>query len=109
MFNISSSYIQIGDMQRAMVCIRESLRVLQTALLPGHQHILLAEDMLRYLEQAMQEGDKYENVAQVEDGCAKKCWRFVAAYLQRFMLFRRHDEDVAQEDAREVEEDIEMW
>ena len=36
----------------------------QTALPPGHQHILLAEDMIRYLEHAMQEGDENKDEAQ---------------------------------------------
>ena len=74
LYNISLSCNETGDLQRAMECVRESLRVLQTALPPGHQDIHNAEDMIRYLEHAMQEGDE--------------------------------DEDEAQEDAREVEEDI---
>ena len=57
-----------------MEFVAESLRVWQMALPPGHQDIRDAEDMLRYLEHAMQAGDE--------------------------------DEDEAQEDAREVEEDI---
>ena len=74
LYNISFSYNETGDLQRAMECVRESLRVWQTALPPGHQDIHNAEDMIRYLEHAMQEGDE--------------------------------NKDEAQEDAREVEEDI---
>ena len=74
LYAISHSFYETGNLQRAMEFVLESLRVLQTALPPGHQHIRNAEDMLRYLEHAMQEGDE--------------------------------DEDEAQEDAREVEEDI---
>ena len=47
LYNISMCYIQTGDLQRAIEFMLESLRVWQTALPPGHQHILLAEDMLR--------------------------------------------------------------
>ncbi len=72
LYNISCSHKQAGDLQRAMEYVLESLRVWQTALPPGHQDILDAEDMIRDLERAMQEGDV--------------------------------DEDVAQEDVREVEE-----
>ena len=54
LYNISLSYHETGDLQRAMECVRESLRVLQTALPPGHQDILDAQDRIRYLEHAMQ-------------------------------------------------------
>ena len=64
LYNISLSYYETGDLQRAMECVRESLRVLQTALPPGHQDILDAQDRLRYLEHAMQEGDEDEDEAQ---------------------------------------------
>ena len=56
LYIISCSCIQTGDLQRAMECVRESLRVWQAALPPRHQHILLAEDMLHNLERDMQEG-----------------------------------------------------
>ena len=69
LYNISLSYNETGDLQRAMECVRESLRVLQTALPPGHQDILDAQDMIRYLEHAMQEGDENKDEAQ-EDACA---------------------------------------
>ena len=74
LYAISHSFFETGNLQRAMEFVLESLRSLQTALPPGHQDIRNAEDMLRYLEHAMQAGDE--------------------------------DEDEAQEDAREVEEDI---
>ena len=49
LYNISHSYAQAGDLDRAMECARESLRVLQTALSPGHQDIVYAEKMILYL------------------------------------------------------------
>jgi hypothetical protein len=53
LYNISCSYAQAGDFDRAMECARESLRVLQTALPPGHQDIVYAEEMIVYLERAI--------------------------------------------------------
>ena len=53
LYNISLSYVQAGDFDRAMDCARESLRVFQTALPPGHQDIVNAEKMILYLERAM--------------------------------------------------------
>ena len=53
LYNISCSYEQAGDFDRAMECARESLRVLQTALPPGHQDIVDAEEMIVYLESAI--------------------------------------------------------
>ena len=74
LYAISHSFFETGNLQRAMEFVLESLRSLQTALPSGHQDIRNGEDMLRYLEHAMQAGDE--------------------------------DEEEAQEDAREVEEDI---
>ena len=53
LYNISRSYKRAGDFDRAMECARESLRVLQTALPPGHQDIVNAEKMILYVEHAM--------------------------------------------------------
>ena len=53
LYNISLSYAQAGDFDRAMECARESLRVLQTALPPGHQDIVYAEEMILDLERAI--------------------------------------------------------
>ena len=57
LYNISRSYKQAGDFDRAMECARESLRVFQTALPPGHQDIVYAEEMIVYLERAIEEDD----------------------------------------------------
>jgi hypothetical protein len=57
LYNISHSYAQAGDFDRAMECARESLRVFQTALPPGHQDIVAAEEMIVYLERAIEEDD----------------------------------------------------
>ena len=57
LYNISCIYAQAGDCDRAMECARESLRVLQTALPPGHQDIVAAEEMIVYLERAIEEDD----------------------------------------------------
>ena len=53
LYNISCSYAQAGDFDRAMECARESLRVFQTALPPGHQDIVDAEEMILDLERAI--------------------------------------------------------
>ena len=53
LYNIGLSYEQAGDLHRAMECARESLRVWQTALPPGHQDIVDAEEMILDLEHAM--------------------------------------------------------
>ena len=53
LYNISLSYKQAGDFDRALECARESLRVFQTALPPGHQYIILTEKMILNLERAM--------------------------------------------------------
>ena len=53
MYNISLSYKQAGDFDRALECARESLRVFQTALPPGHQYIILAEKRILDVEHAM--------------------------------------------------------
>ncbi len=50
LYNISLSYEQAGDLHRAMQCARESLRVWQTALPPGHQDIVDAEKKIMRLE-----------------------------------------------------------
>ena len=53
LYTISHSYAQAGDFDRAMECARESLRVLQTALPPGHQDIVYAEEMILDLVRAI--------------------------------------------------------
>jgi hypothetical protein len=53
LYNISLSYKQAGDFDRALECARESLRVFQIALPPGHQYIILTEKMILDLERAM--------------------------------------------------------
>ena len=53
LYNISHSYEQAGDFDRALECARESRRVFPTALPPGHQDIVNAEKMILNLERAM--------------------------------------------------------
>ena len=53
LYNISLSYEQAGNFDRALECARESLRVFQIALPPGHQNIIVAEKMILYVEHAM--------------------------------------------------------
>ena len=48
--NISLSYEQAGDMQRATDCAREAVRIWQAALPPGHPHLKAAEENVRRLE-----------------------------------------------------------
>ena len=54
LYNISLSYEQAGDLDRAIECAREALRIWQAALPPGHKDIVDAEELVRDLEQAMQ-------------------------------------------------------
>ena len=54
LYNISFSYEQAGDLDRAIECAREALRIWQAALPPGHEDIVDAEERVRDLEQAMQ-------------------------------------------------------
>ncbi len=53
LYNISLSYEQAGDLHRAMECARESLRVWQTALPPGHQYVIAAEKKIMDLERRL--------------------------------------------------------
>ncbi len=53
LYNISLSYEQAGDFDRALECARESLCVFQTALPPGHQYIIFAEKRILYVEHTM--------------------------------------------------------
>ena len=50
LYNIGESYEQAGDLHRAMECARESLRVWQTALPPGHAYVVAAENQIKDLE-----------------------------------------------------------
>ena len=52
--NISVSYETSGSLPRALECAREALRILQTSLLPGHEHVALAQSRVRRLERALQ-------------------------------------------------------
>ena len=54
LYNISFSYEQAGDLDRAIECAREALRIWQAALSPGHKYIVDAQKRVRRLEQAMQ-------------------------------------------------------
>ena len=54
MYNISFSYEQAGDLDRAIECAREALRIWQAALPPGHEDVVDAQKRVRDLEQAMQ-------------------------------------------------------
>jgi tetratricopeptide (TPR) repeat protein len=63
LYNISCSYEQAGDLDRAMECARESLRVWQTALPPGHQDIVDAEKSIRRLERQLEADDDEDDAA----------------------------------------------
>jgi hypothetical protein len=54
LYNISCSYVQAGDLFRAMECAREALRIWQAALPPGHEDVVDAQKLVRRLEQALQ-------------------------------------------------------
>ena len=54
LYNISFSYEQAGDLDRAIECAREALHIWQAALPQGHEDIVDAEERVRRLEQAMQ-------------------------------------------------------
>ena len=60
LYNISFSYEQAGDLHRAMECARESLRVWQTALPPGHQDIVDAENRIKDLSEEHDVDDDVE-------------------------------------------------
>ena len=53
LYNISFSYEQAGDLDRAIECAREALRIWH-ALPQGHKYIVDAQKFVRRLEQAMQ-------------------------------------------------------
>ncbi len=72
-FKISLSYERASDLFRAMECARESLRIRQTALPPGHQDIIDAEGLIQRLELATKEDNldndgKKKDAAVDEDG-----------------------------------------
>ena len=69
LYNISLSYEQAGDLHRAMECARESLRVWQTALPPGHQDIVDAENQIKNLQLAIDEDDTGDD-GEEEDAAA---------------------------------------
>ena len=54
LYNISFSYEQAGDLDRAIECAREALHIWQAALPQGNEDIVDAEERVRRLEQAMQ-------------------------------------------------------
>ena len=54
LYNISFSYEQAGDLDRAIECAREALHIWQAALPQGHEDIVDAQKRVRRLEQAMQ-------------------------------------------------------
>ena len=53
LYNISFSYEQAGELDRAIECAREALRIWH-ALPPGHEDIVYALKRVRRLEQVMQ-------------------------------------------------------
>ena len=69
LYNISLSYERAGDLHRAMECARESLRVWQTALPPGHAYVVAAENQIKDLseEHDVDDDGKEEDAAAVED------------------------------------------
>ena len=69
LYNISVGYEQAGDLHRAMECARESLRVWQTALPPGHQDIVDAENRIKNLQLAIDEDDAGDD-GEEEDAAA---------------------------------------
>ena len=54
LYNISFSYEQAGDLDRAIECAREALRIWQASLPPGHEHVAAAQSQVRRLERALQ-------------------------------------------------------
>ena len=54
LYNISFCYETCGSLPRALECAREALRILQASLSPGHEHVALAQSLLRRLERALQ-------------------------------------------------------
>ncbi len=71
LYNVSLSYEQAGDLHRAMECARESLRVWQTALPPGHAYVVAAENWIKDLELAIDEDDLDDDVEE-EDAAANE-------------------------------------
>ncbi len=69
LYNISLSYEQAGDLHRAMECARESLRVWQTALPPGHQDIVDAEKKIEDLQLTIDKDDSDDD-GEEEDAAA---------------------------------------
>ena len=60
LYNISLGYEQAGDLHRAMECARESLRVWQTALPPGHEYVVAAENQIKDLSEEHDVDDDVE-------------------------------------------------
>ena len=60
LYNISLSYERAGDLHRAMECARESLRVWQTALPPGHAYVVAAENQIKDLSEEHDVDDDVE-------------------------------------------------
>ena len=54
LYNINFSYAQAGDLDRAIECAREALRIWQRSLPPGHEDVADAQSQVRRLERALQ-------------------------------------------------------
>ncbi len=70
LYNISLSYEQAGDLHRAMECARESLRVWQTALPPGHEYVVAAENQIKDLQLGIDEEHDSDDDGEEEDAAA---------------------------------------
>ena len=53
LYNISFSYETSGSLPRALECAREALRIWQTSLPPGHEHVALAQSQVCDIERAL--------------------------------------------------------
>jgi hypothetical protein len=55
LINLSIYYSRTGDLDRAMECAREALRILQSVLPPSHPHVFSAQQQVRTQENAIAE------------------------------------------------------
>ncbi len=51
-YNLSFSYLQVGDLHRAMESAREALRIYQTALPPSHPYVSAAQQQVRGIQES---------------------------------------------------------
>ena len=54
-YNLSYSYVQVGDLHRAMESAREAMRIFQTALPPSHPYVSAAQQRVRVILEGIQE------------------------------------------------------